>query len=970
MILRLRQCLFRLAVTTACCFLLPSSSAHAAWWTLDLPMEPAHFEQLAGLPRGTPRAQWLTRLVRLANEPVGENAPDIVTVRARLLPALEAPEAGEAGVRTRLPLPVPFEAWQRALELDRRATHVDLFRQMLVDRRVGLLYHGLMGLDDGTRRALAERPELLGALWRRASGAFGTFAPALRVSDGRVVTPGGGAYAGVWERLVDRPASDPGEFVERLFRNDGGALAYVYSTLAGVDEARLRLVMGGPPGALPFKDSADRVRALVRLVRSRHPEWNIEVRPFQRPNVDLQRVLTGLVLDARGRPAGPMAERFWNDVFSASLPRPDRAADWRRDVAESEPLDVLGLAGLIIDADGTTAQRRWDAVQFVQRRFVPSEAPIDQIAWAGLGAIEAPALTFTLEHLGVHDPAVYALATRRARSLVDAATLPALTQLQAVLATLAYGRWAGSLPAGRTAEWAAEILRITPASGAYQTRLATWFDETVSSELPSEESSGDGYDDSPESDEQRIVRWLTGAALDEVPTELTWDGERYRVDPGAGEFDRIIAVRRRQAGPSLSAALDLLRALRAAATAPYTARVMVADDIRTAGAALPERLDDRFGGGRPGEVASRVADRVMQISANRWRAQVREATAPLVTVADAAFTEALLGLVYAMHLGRADGPISLAPAVASRHNWVIGEPGRDAHDVWRWPREVIGSPAGWHVSGAVLGLEVALGRLRLPDLAIERVSSQPRVNANDRRTLALGVALLSPRGPSDEVRDAVAAAIGRGRERLQELPRLAADERARLARHAAWSAWRVNEIEWSLEHDRDALESQHTVGDAFWIGTGGTLPDGVPAAGWAGPRTAADGRLELEVQSPWPWEMHMGRPGTGVLTATFLDPALKALDWLAARGYPGRLAGPLVGALVVEVVYAAPLAHADDLLAMAAVVKHASPDELDDMMGQLVVDGYLRLAGLDDIDEDQSAAMKPGGRPGTCREGI
>jgi hypothetical protein len=110
--------------------------------------------------------------------------------------------------------------------------------------------------------------------------------------------------------------------------------------------------------------------------------------------------------------------------------------------------------------------------------------------------------------------------------------------------------------------------------------------------------------------------------------------------------------------------------------------------------------------------------------------------------------------------------------------------------------------------------------------------------------------------------------------------------------------------------------------------------------------------MELEVQPPVAWETQVGRPGTGVLTSTFIDPALRALEWLSERGYPSRLAGPLIAALVVEVVYAAPLTHAEDVLAMAAVIKQSSPDELDDMMGQLVINGYLRLADIEEPEED------------------
>ena len=149
----------------------------------------------------------------------------------------------------------------------------------------------------------------------------------------------------------------------------------------------------------------------------------------------------------------------------------------------------------------------------------------------------------------------------------------------------------------------------------------------------------------------------------------------------------------------------------------------------------------------------------------RRAARVARALDELV---DVVLGDALLSLTYAAELGDPEGSATLARNVALRHDFGLSR--RDgeirARTAWAVPRQDYLPGVPWHVTGSVLGLDIALAPLALRRTNLDRLPDAPRLPSHERDAFALGVALMNPRRLRDEDLDAIAAAIGRGRLRV------------------------------------------------------------------------------------------------------------------------------------------------------------------------------------------------------------
>ena len=107
---------------------------------------------------------------------------------------------------------------------------------------------------------------------------------------------------------------------------------------------------------------------------------------------------------------------------------------------------------------------------------------------------------------------------------------------------------------------------------------------------------------------------------------------------------------------------------------------------------------------------------------------------------------------------------------------------------WALPRQDFQPGVPWHVAGSLLGLDIALAPLNLRRLTIDRIADAPKLSSIEREALAVSVALLDPQRLKDADRDAIADAIGRGRDRVDRW------SRARAARAVAdalgFDGWR------------------------------------------------------------------------------------------------------------------------------------------------------------------------------------
>ena len=325
-----------------------------------------------------------------------------------------------------------------------------------------------------------------------------------------------------------------------------------------------------------------------------------------------------------------------------------------------------------------------------------------------------------------------------------------------------------------------------------------------------------------------------------------------------------------------------------------------------------------------------------RLSTLRERQEEPSIDAALANATDpGALAHSLMALVYADALGEPDGQPAAAGAVWRRHRFE-GHYGGDAARpmAWRIAAEVFAA-GGWHLAGSVLRLDLAL-----PHLALRRVDStempKPSVlPASTRRTFALSVALIDPRALADEQRDAIAAAIARGRARAAALTTDPPSFES-AATEAGLSEWRTNAARWTLDAGADrGFAGTFTLLELFRLG------GGRPSAAWGAASVPIDGCLCLRVPEPAAWEDFAGRPSTGQMAAQLADVMFRTAEALAARQLPAPLARDVVSFAMQDVLDRARPAYFDDWLAVTTAVRALTEIQFDDYIAALTVAGPL-----------------------------
>jgi hypothetical protein len=294
----------------------------------------------------------------------------------------------------------------------------------------------------------------------------------------------------------------------------------------------------------------------------------------------------------------------------------------------------------------------------------------------------------------------------------------------------------------------------------------------------------------------------------------------------------------------------------------------------------------------------------------------------------------LTALVYATAIGEPDSPVARAGAVWRRHRF--GGATRDLVDspvAWRLASEIFG-PDGWHLSGSLLKLDLALAPLALRRLDPTEMPAASALSAMDRRTLAMTVALIDPRAIADDARDSVAAAQDRGRERVMGLAARPETLDA-IADAAALSEWRRSGLRWQLARDASRVSEGLTPLELFRLGGGS------PLVGWGAAAVALDGCFCLRLSQATAWEEYAGRPASGQLATQLADVMLRTAQALSARRLPGLLMRDVAAFAMQDAMDAARPGYFDDWLSVAFAARDLSNDRFDDYVAALTAAGPL-----------------------------
>jgi hypothetical protein len=749
-----------------------------------------------------------------------------------------------------VPLPLPPSIWREVI-FERDIPDGALIAAILESRETALLYYGLSALDDEALGWLATERSTLKHL-RSYPGAFAAFGRSLRIRDGLVAVPGGGAAAPLWQQVVGVSPSRPAQFIRALFATHAGRLAFLYDTIAHLDSARQRVALG------------PRIDALAGVFRTVAPEWDAEARPFARPQLDPSLLLLGITVDADGRVAGPLSREIWERVFredsGVALSFKD-VAPWRSARDDQQDIDAAWLAERIHEVSYTAGRRRLETFFYAQRVLAGSAAEPHVVAGVLRACASMPALMVTLERIGVRDASLL-LATARHAGTMNSGSGErgeTISAFQSALAFVERGVHTRALSMDNARTLVESLISIQANTRGYASRLAAWIRADLFRAAPPPPlESSDPVEDA-------VLRLIAGAREGRPMPAVEWEGMAYRADPAGAELGRLRRVRQEQGGPTLDEAIAGL---------------------------------DGAGGARE-------------------------------------FATTLRSVLYAAYLGDPDGPAVAAGNAALRHDFGWSGPGGKPMTAWKLPSESFGGTVGWRVQGSLLALDHALRRLSLRRLDPSRLPRGTSLPVLERRTAMLTAALANPHALADEDRDRVAAALARGRERLEAASRDAADLDGMLA-DAGVSEWRREAAKWALVNAPTEATSTSSLVEIFWLGGGGADLDE-----WGTAVLPLSGCLCLEMPRPIAWETLAGRPAAGLIATLGADVNLRVADALAARRLPAALLPAVLAFAMQDVLDDTRPAHFDDWPAFCRAARALTDDRIDDYVAALAAGGPL-----------------------------
>jgi hypothetical protein len=729
------------------------------------------------------------------------------------------------------------------------------------------------------------------------------------VRNGRVEVPGGADATVLWEGAVGEKTSRPSRFLLKLATRDSGRLFFYYDAVDTLEPARQRFALGLGSS----KPSGEGFRT-VREAFSKEPTW---WRPgwgsFSRSSVDAGLVLREIRALPSGEMAPPAGRVFWRAVFGDGPP------------SEKEPAttDAAYLVHRIATGPIESRRVRLDELRFAQRVFASFPPAFVGDAISAVQAIEdRPALVYMLERMGFQDPGLYAEAVRSARRfdhLTGDAQARALAQFQGALVLLDRARFHRTLDLVSAESLLRWLLAVSVTEqGEFEGRIAAWISDSALPVLTEAVYGGEA----PGSAEVVVGRAISGAVLPQggEPPPFEWEGLYYHADPALAELERFERVRERSGGNSLEPVLAFCRVARA--KEPLAERLPELREVaREIGpASFPDTLAE----------PKAPRDVVEEAARDAGKAGEEKANARLVREGDALLADALLAIAYAPQVGDDPGDALPGGSVARRH--VFGGA------AWRLATEKVVPGQRWHVEGALPGLDLGLARLQLRRLSPEVPSRPPGIDARTRAAFAQGAALLNPMELDDRGRDAVAAAIRRGRERARQLR----DDPAALvaiARDAGLDAFRTSALRFVVAQEPAALAEFFSLGELFRLGS----PD-APGDSWGAPALAEGGGWQLRMPPARSIDDLAGLRLDELIAARFPDLALRAAADLSSRRLPAALAPGLLSYVITDLAEEVePICH-DDWIALSRYLLDIQPARVDDYVAALTGAGPLRPA--------------------------
>ena len=862
-------------------------------------------------------------------------------------PALVGSRAadGTDGRSVSVPFPLSSAVWSRAVF--RHTVPVSqLAVAVLSDRRATLLARGLAGLDDETLNYVAEHPLLVTFLYERASAPFAAFGGVLRIRQGRLVPPGGPDAVPLWEAAVRAPVSAPDTFIRLLFGESDGRLAYLYDVIDAAPPAAAAFALGRW-----IPDDGQRIqrfRTLAAACTNGYHEWRPADHPFSRPLGDLALMLLRIRSDEAGAPQAPASRAFWATVFEIDAGQ-SGSSDAPLPGGADGPIDAAWLVNATANLDMYARSERLDQFAFGQRVFVGSTA--SQAADALRMFRHQRMLMVTLERMGIRSPESYSIALQRAVAVGSAGSSRrfwVLGQFEGALALLARMRAVGTISIPAANALVGSLSAISLQDGEYDGALAFWFRTELAKALTTTGSW-----------EDRVIAAMAGTADEASAPRIFWEGQGYRLDLPLAERQRLAIVRRKQGGHTLDLALAIdavartLRsttltvdgAQRAGMTAKAIADESAAQLRHPSVNLLPPGVD------LPRDGFEWLNEAATDVSKMTRPGDVRRAArigSSLNQLADIVLGDALVSFAYAADIGDPDGAALLAGNVALRHDFGLARKDSDTRVRMPWlpPRQDFQPGVPWHVAGSLLGLDVALAPMNLRRMTLDRIADAPKLSSVEREAFAVSVNLLDPQRLKDADRDAIAAAIARGRGRVASLAG-GGESLDRLADALGFDGWRRRATAWAIEHDAASVPQQFSLVELLQLG-GGT--EGADLDAWGTTAIHTNGCVCTRMPGPRDWRLLDGRTQFPMMAATMGDFNLAMALMLREMKLPSLLAKPILAVAMQDFIDELDPANSNDWWGLSRAAQTLRRQRVEDYVavaaavnGPLVPDDAVTL---------------------------
>jgi hypothetical protein len=261
-----------------------------------------------------------------------------------------------------------------------------------------------------------------------------------------------------------------------------------------------------------------------------------------------------------------------------------------------------------------------------------------------------------------------------------------------------------------------------------------------------------------------------------------------------------------------------------------------------------------------------------------------------------------------------------------------------ARGSWTMPRQDFMPGVPWHVTGSLLGLDLALAPLLLRRTMSDGVADVPKVASVEREAFAAAVSLMDSPRHTDRDRDAIAAAVSAGGERVRQLASGARplDETADAL---GFDGWRRRSMGWALQHDPATVATSFSLAELLVLGGGADRAD---LDAWGAPAVQTWGCACLRFPPTDGWRMMAGRQQQPLIAASLVDVQLKVALLLAELRLPAALARPVMASAMQDFLDRAAPTDVGDWWSLSRAAQAMSRERFEDFVATAAaVDGPL-----------------------------